>query len=156
MYVTGITSDTIDSTQKFALGTLGGTTGTNGVKVYVYGKGVTNCAVGSFVVFDEAWLSALTGHQSYGLVGLAEAAVIASKFGWFQVWGYNAAGKVLASCGDNAAVFTTATVGSLDDTASPQTLIAGATPRAAVGGSAGTVAFSLAWPTAAAYGVAAA
>ena len=156
MYISGITATTVDTAQTQSLGTLGGTTGTNGVKIFVYGKGVASCAVGSFVVFDEAWQSALSAHQSYGLVGLAVSANIASKFGWFQVWGYNAAGKVLASCADNAAVYTTATTGSLDDTASPQTLIAGATPRAAVGGSAGTVAFSLAWPTAAAYGAAAA
>ena len=148
MYVAGITPTTIDTSPGWALGTLGGTTSANGAKIFVYGKGVASCAVGSWVVLDEAWQAALTTAGAYGLVGLAVSANVASKYGWYQVYGYNAAGKVLASCADNAAVYTTGTAGSLDDTASSQTVISGATPRAAVGGSAGSVAFSLAWPTA--------
>ena len=156
MYVTGISPTTVDTTATYGLGTLGGTTSANGIKIFVYAKGVASCAVGSFVVFDEAWASALVTHQAYGGVGLAPAAITASKFGWYQVYGYNAAGKVLASCADNAAAYTSGTAGSLDDAGASQTLISGAHPRAAVGGSAGTVAFSLYWPVAGAYGAAAA
>ena len=156
MYITGIVPDTVDAAQEFALGTIGGTAGANGIKLYVYGKGVASCAVGSWVTFDEGWTSLLATHQKYGITGVAGAAVVASKFGWFQVYGYNAAASFLTLAADNSQPYTSATAGSLDDTASSLTMIAGAVCRATVGGATANVAVSLAWPRAAAYGAAAA
>jgi hypothetical protein len=156
MYITGIVPDTVDAAQQFALGTLGGTAGVNGIKVYVYGKGVASCAVGSWCTFDEAWWSLLATHQKYGVTGVAKSAVEASKFGWFQVYGYNGAASFLTAAADNSQPYTSATAGSLDDAASSKTMIAGAVCRALVGGATANVAVSLAWPQAAAYGAAAA
>ena len=156
MYITGIDPTAIDAAQAFTLGTLGGTAGVNGVKVYVYGKGVASCVTGAWLTFDELWVSALATHQAYGITGVAKAAVVASKFGWFQVYGYNAAGRLLTLAADNAQLYTSATAGALDDTASSLTMIAGAVCRATVGGATANVAVSLAWPKAAAFGAAAA
>ncbi len=156
MYITGIDPATIDAAQLFTLGTLGGTAGVNGVKVYVYGKGVASCVEGSWLTFDELWVSVLATHQAYGITGVAKSAVVASKFGWFQVYGYNGAGRLLTLAADNAQLYTSASAGILDDLKSSLTMIAGAVCRATVGGATANVAVSLAWPRAASYGTAAA
>ena len=81
----------------------------------IYLKGVLNCALGSWIVYnqDDGSISLLAAND-IGPVAVALAAVGAAQFGWFQISG-KAVGKALAGYVDNALVYATATAGSVDD-----------------------------------------
>lgn len=99
---------------------------------FIYLKGVTACAAGSVVTFDEAHVTTLTVANAVGRVGVAQAAVDAStKFGWFQIYG-KASAKVAALFADNGKLFLTATPGVLDDAVVAGDLVVGAIGRSAV------------------------
>lgn len=125
----------IHSEQKYRLGTR---KKDNAGNEYIYLKGVTSCAAGSWVSFDEAHVTTLLAANAVGRVGVALAAVDAStKFGWFQIYG-KASGKVLASFTDNGKIFGTATAGSVDDAVVTGDLVVGAIGRSAIDGGAAT------------------
>lgn len=59
---------------------------------WVYGVGVASTVAGDFVVFDKAWQSArLTTSSAGGPIGVAGAALVASTYGWYQVFGVSSA-----------------------------------------------------------------
>ena len=71
-------------------------------------------------------------------IGVAQVAIANGSFGWVLVKGVGRA-NVLASAAADAALYTTATAGSLDDEATSQTLVRGlrlTTARAASNGDA--------------------
>jgi|TARA_R110000737_G_scaffold34020_1_gene52309 hypothetical protein len=82
---------------------------------FIYLKGVASTVVGSFVTYDmDDGSTALLAANATGPVALAMSICVASNFGWYQISG-KGVGKVLASFADNAAVYSTATAGSIDD-----------------------------------------
>lgn len=82
---------------------------------FVYVKGVAGAALGSWVLINQDdWSTSLLAPNDIGKVGVSMAANIANYYGWAQIAG-KAIGKVLAGFLDNAAVYSTATVGSADD-----------------------------------------
>lgn len=85
---------------------------------YVYLKGVSSCADGSWVVIASGWTAALAVADLQGMVGIAQAAVdAATKYGWFQIWGVDNALCLSAFDGTNGAgTYLTSTPGSVDDT----------------------------------------
>lgn len=70
-------------------------------------------------------------------IGVAPFALADNDFGWVQVSGICTL-NVLLSCAADVALYTTATAGSLDDTPTSQTKIAGLTLTTARGGSNGS------------------
>ena len=133
----------VHASQKYALGTrvrdkVGGE--------FIYLKGVTNCAQGSWVSFDEAHVTILATANAQGRVAIAGAAVDAStKFGWFQIYG-KCPGKALASFADNGKVYLTATAGSVDDTDVAGDFVVGAVGRSAVNETTFLATFQLNYP----------
>lgn len=88
----------------------------NGEGAFVYLKGVTSTAVGSWVRYDEDdYTTTLLGADMIGQVAIAMSVCDAStKYGWYQVEG-KAVGKALTAFADNGNVYSTATAGSVDD-----------------------------------------
>lgn len=108
----------VDSTAKEDVGALRADEDGN---IYIYLKGVVAVVVGDVVTYkilsatDSTVVRAVAG--SKGPLAVAMAAIVASKYGWFQTIGFNAAVKAI-STGDAAAggrVFLTSTAGSVDD-----------------------------------------
>jgi hypothetical protein len=99
---------------------------------YIYLQGVLNTAAGSWVTFDEAHLTTLATANAQGRVGVAMAAIGASKYGWYQIYGMNTIAKVLTSFADNGKVYLTSTAGSVDDTDVAGDAVIGAIGRSAI------------------------
>ena len=106
----------VDSSAKFPLGTrTKGTDPTLGEGEFQYFKGVASLAAGEFITLKTPATAAVRAVASgRGQVGVALAAVVASKYGWAQIAG-TATGKVAASFADNGAIFLTSTAGTVDD-----------------------------------------
>ena len=102
-----------------------------GVGEFIYLNGLADTAVGSWVTFNQDDNStALLAANAIGPVAVAMSANVASKYGWYQVYG-KAVGKALASYADNGLVYATATAGSIDDA-----VVAGDRVKLALGASA--------------------
>lgn len=72
-------------------------------------------------------------------IGVAQVAFADNEFGYVQIRGVTTM-NVLASCAADTVLYTSATAGSLDDTSTSQTKIAGIVATVADGGSGGSVA----------------
>lgn len=100
---------------------------------YVYMQGVASCAQGSWVSYDEAYVTTLAVANAQGRVAVAMAAVdAATKYGWFQIYGKVSA-KALTGFADNGKVYLTATDGSVDDADVAGDVVIGAIGRSALG-----------------------
>jgi hypothetical protein len=111
---------TVSTTQNHPLGTVikayDAGANANGEGEFIYVKGVTNCAVGSWVLIaEDGYTTTLLVADDIGKVGIAMSAIDASTdYGWVQVAG-KAVGKALSAFADNGNVYSTATAGSVDD-----------------------------------------
>lgn len=101
---------------------------------YVYAKGVANTVQYSPVVFDEEYLTVLADSQgtapaNAGPIGVAQAAIVADRYGWYMVKGktYMISGDVA----DNGQIYLTTTAGTVDDADVAKALIIGAWARGA-------------------------
>ena len=99
---------------------------------YIYLQGIASVAAGSWVTYDvtstTGSTTALLAANGKGPVAIAMAAIVANKFGWFQIFGLNLAAKAISG-GDAAAgavVYGPATAGSVDDVAVAGDLLEGA------------------------------
>lgn len=103
----------VDTVQEHSLGIRGQDSSGN---EYVYLKGVADTAVGTWVSFDEAGDTIRLVANAVGRVGVAMAAIVADRYGWYQIYGKNtvALGVDGADASDEV-VYTTATDGSIDD-----------------------------------------
>jgi hypothetical protein len=87
---------------------------TNGNE-YVYVQGVASGAVGFACTFDEAGVTVLLKTVTcYGPVGIMMAALVASTYGWVQVYGKGSV-YCVATVADNGLMNTTSTDGEVDD-----------------------------------------
>ncbi len=112
--------DATSTTQQHDLGEIVtckdvGTTA-RGFGKFIYLKGVTSTVAGDGVVYDEStWLTTRTVAASKGPFAVSQSANAATtSYGWYQIEG--TAVVVSGTVSDNAAVYTTATDGSMDDT----------------------------------------
>ena len=96
---------------------------------YVYLQGVVSTVAGSWVAFDEAHLTTLTVANAKGRIGVAMAAIVASRYGWYQIYGKNTIALGSAAIADNAKLWVTSTAGQVDDTDVAVDLIDGAICR---------------------------
>lgn len=102
----------VDSTQKNPLGARGFDENGN---EYIYLAGVASTVAGSVVTYDEAFLSTLVVANAIGPVAIAQAATVASTWGWYLI-----DGDCQVSCDagivDNSKVYIDGTAGRVDDT----------------------------------------
>lgn len=106
---------------------------------YIFGLGVASCAAGSWVSLDEAAQATLLAANAKGRVGIAMAAIVASSYGYFQIYGKSVTAKALTGFADNADCYATATAGSVDDAIVAGDRVKGAIGRSAVSGGVITV-----------------
>lgn len=87
---------------------------TYGEGEFVYAKGVASTVVGSVALINSyAGTTVLTVAGSRGMTGVAMSANVADQYGWYQI-----NGSAVVKCGTvsaNAALFSTATPGQVDD-----------------------------------------
>lgn len=117
-----------------------GTRRVEGDKEYIWCKGVANVTDGAVVTIsaDGNYTTALLT-RALGAVprklGVAKAAIVASKYGWFQVKGYCDAILANAACAANAQLYTDTdqdSTGGVDDTSTSEHAIHGMVLGAAV------------------------
>lgn len=116
---------------------------------FIYLLGVANVAVGSWVSFTitsriTGAAVALLAANAVGQVGIAMGAIIAGKYGWFQIDGFNAAAKALASCAAGKILYGTSTAGSVDDAVVVGDKVYGAVSSVAISG--GVIGVTLSHP----------
>lgn len=112
---------------------------------YIYLTGVASTAVGSWVTFDELFITTLAVANGKGRVGIAMAATVASTYGWYQIYG-KGSGLCLASYADNAKVWLTSTAGSIDDADVAVDIVVGAVGRSNRDTTTGLSVFELSYP----------
>ena len=115
----------VHSTKRFKLGTRRRVDD----KEYIYLQGVASLVAEDWVFYDDTYVATRTVANSLGPVAIAMAAVVASKFGWFGIWG-TFAGDV-ATGADNAKVWVTATAGRVDNTDVATDIVLNAIQRSA-------------------------
>lgn len=122
----GDTSD-VHTTLQHPLGTRACDTDGN---EYIYLQGVASTAAGSWVSFDENHETTLLAANAVGRVAIAMAAIVASSYGWYQIYGKNeiAATDTIAA---DAALYIDGTAGRADDAAVSGDKINGAVSRSA-------------------------
>lgn len=97
---------------------------------FIYLKGVASTVAGDAVVFDESTgATTRTVAASKGPMAVAMSACVASEYGWYQIYGVGVV--TVGTVADNAAVYTTATDGSLDDAQVDSQQVIGAIFRSA-------------------------
>jgi hypothetical protein len=106
--------------------------GTLGMGEFIYAEGLDATVAGSVVTIDEAGVTALAVADAVGKVGVAMAATVSGKYGWYQISG-KAAAKVATGFIDGKACFLTATAGTIDDAVVAGDLIDGMIGRSAIG-----------------------
>lgn len=109
---------------------------------YIFGLGVASCVAGSWVSLDEAVQASLLAANAKGRVGIAMAALVASTYGFFQIYGKNLVALVAASFADNGDVYATATAGTADDAVVAGDRVKGAWGRSAISGGVATMELS--------------
>ena|SRR3990167_7892462 len=114
---------------------------------YIYLQGVASVVAGSWVVFDEDYVTTRTVANSKGRVAVAMAAIATtSDYGWFQVYGKNTIALAISggAAAADAQVFLTSTAGQVDDVDVATDLVTGALFRVAE--SSGVVTVELNYP----------
>lgn len=64
---------------------------------YIYLEGVASTVVGSWVTFTSTYATALLTADDIGIVAVALAATVASRYGWYQIYG-SAEASLAANC----------------------------------------------------------
>lgn len=121
--------EAVHASKRFRLGTKKKSMAGN---EYVYLAGVTSCAVGKWVSFNPTgFIAVLLAADAVGQVAIAQATVdTASKYGWFQVYGYfaTASSDTVAAAGG---LFIDGTAGRVDDQSVAGDFVNGAISTAA-------------------------
>jgi hypothetical protein len=135
----------VDTVLKQPLGTRGFDGAGN---EYIYLTGVVSTADGSWVTYDEAHLTILAVANCVGSVAVAQAAIGASSYGWYMIFGYDSGAKAITAggCAADKAIYTTSTAGSVDDVKVTGDGIMGAISRVAESGSSGVIGVQLNYP----------
>jgi hypothetical protein len=99
----------------------------NGEAMYVHASAAiaANDVVGIDENFEAAPLTKAMADDGWMIGVAADVALSDNDFGWVRMKGSNFSGNVLASCAADAALYTSGTAGSLDDSSSSQTAIKG-------------------------------
>jgi len=122
----------VDSTAQHTLGVRAKDASGN---EYIYMLGVGSTIAGSVVTYDEAYATTLIAANAIGPVAVAMAATVASKYGWYCVFGTCDA-DVVASSADNSTVGRETTDGKVGDGRAAGDEIIGMVQREATTGAA--------------------
>ena len=122
--VTSFDATQIDTTALFHPGTrvLCYDTTSDCMAEFVYARGVASVVATDFMIIkhgDNAGIlleDGVAGAEIGGLLGVAMAAIVAARYGWFQVWG-RAECNVAASFAADGLIYATTTAGTVDDAA---------------------------------------
>lgn len=113
---------------------------------YIYMQGVASVVLGTWVTYDELFITTRLVANGLGAVAIALAAVNATtSFGWFCIYGA-VNGLCLTAYADNAKVWATSTAGSVDDADVAVDLIDGAIGRSARDTTTGLALFQINYP----------
>lgn len=135
--------DQIDTSAQYELGSR---TQDKFGKEYIYLKGIGSTIVGSWVTYDELGISTLLVANAIGPIAVAMAIIVASRWGWYQIYGSAEAAIALDSTADAAIGYET-TAGYAGDGNGAGDLIYGAVLRDTVAaGAAAVVTVSLNYP----------
>jgi hypothetical protein len=144
----GLLTD-VDTVQRNALGFR--TFDENGGE-FIYLRGVASTVIGDWVVFNEVsptattWATQRAVHttHSHGPIAIAMAAVLATQFGWYQIYGNAKGNTVNDTQAANTAVWLTGTAGQVDDDAVATDIVYGAVSQEV--GAATLVNFFISYP----------
>lgn len=100
-----------------------------GAREYIYLKGVASTVAKDVVTFDENFATTRLVANAVGPVAVALAAVVANKYGWYQIYG-NASVNSDTTAADKA-LYIDASTGRVDDAAVTGDLILGMVSTAA-------------------------
>ena len=115
-------------------------------KKFVYLQGVASCENNDTVTYqDDDYIAVRSLADAVGKVAVAQAAVTASLYGWFQIYGPSTV-QTDASVATNKQMYLTATAGDLDDADVSGDTIIGMYSTAADDSSALTTAVTLNYP----------
>lgn len=114
--------DQIDSTAQYALGSRVMDKSGN---TYIYLLGVASTVAGDAVTYTGAYATARAVANLKGPIAFAMAAIVAAKYGWYQVAGL-VNGLTLTAVVTQAPLYLTATAGQLDDAVVATDLVYGA------------------------------
>lgn len=121
---------TTSTTQKHKLGeriVARDVSGTRGEGEFIYLKGVANTVVGTAVIFDHVYATAVITARSKGPVAFATAAIVANEFGWYQTKGIAVCANAAGGAAGNPAYATGAgATGTISHTAVAGDIIVGA------------------------------
>ena len=104
---------------------------------FIFLNGVASCVAGSWVTYDEGWVTTLLVTNAKGPVAVAQAAIVAGKYGWFQIYG-KALACISASSADNALIGFETTSGYCGDGKAAGDIMYNAISRSSTGANAGT------------------
>jgi len=119
----------VDSSKKHELGSRAFDADGN---EYIYLTGVASTLAGSWVTFDELHITALAVSDAKGRVAIAMAAIVASSYGWYLIYGKHTAAYVTTGISDNVQLYLTATAGAVHSTDVAGDFIVGAIGRSEV------------------------
>ena len=98
---------------------------------YIYLTGVASTAAGDWVTYDEAHITIRATANAVGRVAIAMAATVASRYGWYLIYGTHPTASVKTAFADNGVIYLTGTAGSVDDADVAGDLVLGAIGRSA-------------------------
>ena len=81
---------------------------------YIFMNGVASTIKGSWVTFDEDYKTTLLVANAIGPVAVAMAAIVANKYGWYQIFG-SALACISANSADNTVIGFETTSGYAGD-----------------------------------------
>jgi hypothetical protein len=126
------------TTKDFALGTRVDVAG----NTYIYLEGVASTAQYDWVTYNESYATARLVPNAVGPVAIAQAAIVASNYGWYLISGVGT-GSTQTVAADKAVYAVTA--GKVDDAAVTGDLVLGAASQTTDAGGT-TATFSIAYP----------
>lgn len=115
-------TDTVDTAEQVPTGTRGFDTSGN---EFIYLKGIASTVRGSWVTYNKDGETALLAANAVGPVAIAMAAIVANRYGWYQIYGVNTVAST-DTVAANKSLYIDATNGRADDAGVAGDLIIGA------------------------------
>jgi hypothetical protein len=105
---------------------------------YIFMNGVASTQVGSWVTYDEEFVTTLLASGASGPIAIAMGAIVAGKYGFYCVVGNNITANAQDGTGDNAILGQSATSGYVGDAFISGNEIYGAISRSSLDADAGS------------------
>lgn len=84
---------------------------------WVYARGTASVATGDFCTFVRGDFSVeRSSANDIGMIGVAGSAIVASRFGWYQIWGIRSGANVATGATAQNELYLTSTAGRVGTT----------------------------------------